>query len=279
MYNQGNLAVVEEREQGMMFRFPDMEGAADFTKEELEDDTDGISLAFPRAKIPGGGSTLFELPGEDPTKPEYVEKMEGVILYHHAANGYWAGEPNDEDKAPICVSLDGKVGYGDPGGLCTKCGLNAFGSGEDGRGKACKNQRYLYLLQDGEFIPWVIYLPPTSLRSFNRFMNVAFLYRNRPSYGSVVELTLHREDKPTAHAVVDFRKVRDFSGTELARAKAFANAFRSQAKVMLQDRIQTITDQQNSGCDYDGFDKKAAAGSFSIGVGAIVDGERDELPL
>lgn len=279
MYNHTNLAVAEEQDQELMFRFPDMEGASDFSREELEDDADGIRLSFPRAKIPGGGSTLFELPGEDSTKLEYVEKMVGVILYHHAANGYWVGEPNDEDKAPICASLDGKVGYGDPGGLCAGCSLNRFGSSEDGRGKACKNQRYLYLLQDGEFIPWVIYLPPTSLRSFSRFMNVAFLYRNRPSYGSVVELTLHREDKPTAHAVVDFRKVRDFSGTELARAKAFANAFRNQAKDMLQERAQAITAQQDNGYEYDGFGKKEKDGSFSIRNGAGTDMELDKLPL
>ena len=153
MFNQSNLAVVEQQEQALVFQFPDVSLSADFSQEELQDDTDGIRLTFPRAKIPGGGSTLFELPGEDASKPEYVESLQGVILFHHLVNGYWMGEPSDEDKSPLCTSMDGKMGHGDPGGLCAKCRLNTFGSAEDGRGKACKNQRYLYLLRDGEFMP------------------------------------------------------------------------------------------------------------------------------
>ena len=280
MFNQSNLAVVEQQEQALVFQFPDVSLSADFSQEELQDDTDGIRLTFPRAKIPGGGSTLFELPSEDASKPEYVESLQGVILFHHLVNGYWVGEPSDEDKSPLCTSMDGKMGHGDPGGLCAKCQLNTFGSAEDGRGKACKNQRYLYLLRDGEFMPLELHLPPTSLQPFNRFMNAAFLYRNRASYGSVVELSLHREDKPSPHAVEHFRKLYDFTGADLAKAKAFSNAFRTQAKAMLEERVQAIVSQQDDGVDYDGFEKKPSGdGSFVVKTGTAVDGERDELPL
>lgn len=279
MYNQTNLAVAEEQEQGLMFSFPDMTVSADFSREDLEDDTDGIRLTFPRAKISGGGTTLFELPSDDASKPEHVDKLEGVILFHHSVNGYWTGEITDEDNAPLCTSMDGKTGYGDPGGPCADCSLNRFGSSEDGRGKACKNQRYLYLLRDGDYMPLELHLPPTSLRAFSKFMNAAFLYRNRPSYGSVVELSLHREEKPSPHAVVDFRRVRDFAGVELAQAKAFSRAFRIQAKAMLEERVQVIRDQQDDGCDYDGFRQKGKDGSFIIQDGGNASEERDELPL
>lgn len=129
-------------------------------------------------------------------------------------------------------------------------------------------------------MPLELHLPPTSLQPFNRFMNAAFLYRNRASYGSVVELSLHREDKPSPHAVVDFRKLYDFTGADLAKAKAFSNAFRTQAKAMLEERVQAIVSQQDDGVDYDGFEKKSRGdGSFVVKTGAAVDGERDELPL
>lgn len=125
----------------------------------------------------------------------------------------------------------------------------------------------------------VLFLPPTSLKAFNQFMSAAFLYRGRASYGSLVELTLHREDKPSPHAVVDFRKIRDFTGRELASAKAFANAFRNQAKAMLQEQIEAMVDQQDDGCDYDGFDQKGKGDGFVIEDGARSREVRDELPL
>ena len=245
----------------------------------MEDDIDGLHLSFPRAKIAGGGTTVFELPSDDASKPEHVGKLEGVILFHHPVNGYWVGDSADEDNAPLCTSMDGKTGYGEPGGACVQCYLNRFGSSEDGRGKACKNQRCLYLLRDGEFMPIQLYLPPTSLKAFSQFMNIAFLRRNRASYGSVVELTLHREEKPKPHAVVDFRKVRDFVGVELAQAKAYSNAFRNQTKKMLEERVQIIKDQQDDGCDYDGFGKKGKNGGFVIQDGVSADEDLGELPL
>lgn len=279
MYNQTNLAVAEQETQAIAFRFPDMSISTEFSKEELADDTDGIRLSFPRVKIPGGGATQFEMPSEDSTRPEYAASLEGVLLYHHAANGYWVGEVGEEDKSPLCTSMDGKIGHGDPGGPCAKCYLNTFGSAEDGRGKACKNQRYLYLLRDGEFMPLELHLPPTSLQAFYKFMNAAFLYRNRASYGSVAELTLHREDKPSPHAVVDFRRVRDLAGEELARARAFSNAFRGQVKDLLTERVEALVAQKDDGCDYTGYEKPQQADSFVIEGGTPANGGLDDLPL
>lgn len=105
MYNQTNLAVAEERD--IVFRFPDVDASADFSKEDMEDDIDGLHLSFPRAKIAGGGTTVFELPSDDASKPEHVGKLEGVILFHHPVNGYWVGDSADEDNAPLCTSMDG----------------------------------------------------------------------------------------------------------------------------------------------------------------------------
>lgn len=280
MMNQGNLAVAEQEEQIQVFQFPDMTTSSDFTQEDLADDAAGVRLSFQRFKISGGGSTLFELPGEESGKPEYVPSLRGVILFHHPANGYWIGDPTDEDKAPLCSSVDGVNGYGDPGGTCAACLLNRFGSGEDGKSKACKNMRHIYLLQSGEMMPKVLYLPPTSLKAFDRFINAVFLCRNRPSYSGVVEISLHREEKPTPHAVADFRKLYDLTGEELAKAKAFASAFRVQAKAMLADQAQATAAMKDDGCDYVDYPKGAKAGQNTVvTTGGTINGERDELPL
>ena len=42
------------------FELPEM-GDADFSSEELAEDTDGLTMSFPRIKIPAGGVLQFEI--------------------------------------------------------------------------------------------------------------------------------------------------------------------------------------------------------------------------
>lgn len=164
-----------------------------FSSAELADDMDGLQLSFQRAKIPGGGVLQFELPGEDPENPDYVQTLEGVILFNHSANSYWpAGSEYDDNTPPQCQSVDGKVGYGDPGGICEACDYNKFGSDPNGGGKACKNMRVLYLLRSGEMMPIQLSLPPTSIRPYTTFVNSAFLLRGRRVCSGLVQIGLRK---------------------------------------------------------------------------------------
>lgn len=151
---------------------------------------DGLQLTMQRVKIPGGGNLQFEIRSDDPDNPDYERKLVGVILYHHLANAYWPeGSEYDDNVPPFCQSFDGKQGYGEPGGVCAACAFNQFGSTANGSGKACKNMRQIYLLRSGEYLPLQLSLPPTSLRPFNDFMNLAFcrppapqLFRHRGNW-------------------------------------------------------------------------------------------------
>ena len=130
------------------FNFPTMAGL-DFGNDDLADDMEGLTLSFPKVKIPSGGALQFELPTGDPENPEYTRFLQGVILYHHASGAYWPeGCEYDDNTVPLCSTVDGKQGYGTPGGACAACELNRYGTATDGKGKACKNMRILYLLQD-----------------------------------------------------------------------------------------------------------------------------------
>ena len=209
--NNNNTNAMELNEK---FRLPAIVGGEEFTSDELAEEMDGLNLNFQRVKIPAGGGLQFELPGDDPENPEYARTLEGVIIYNHAANALWIEGSEDEENAPpLCSSVDGKSGCGEPGGDCATCDFNKFGSGENGKGKMCKNMRVLYLLRDGEYMPMQIILPPTSIKPFSDFYNQSFVPRRRGICGSIVSIGLKRVDNGSnTYSIATFKRLSDFSG-------------------------------------------------------------------
>lgn len=263
------------------FNLPTMVEGETFTVDELADDMDGLRLKFLRVKIPAGGTLQFEIPGDDPENPDYTKYLEGVILFNHASCAYWQDEKMDDNTAPLCSSVDGKVGIGEPGGTCAVCALNRFGSGENGKGKACKNMRILYLLRDGEYMPLQITLPPTSIKPFNDFYSAVFASRRRGTCGSIVQLGLKRVENGTnTYSVATFRKLYDFSGEELAQVKAYADGFKEQIKIMLQQRAEDAANRPDDDFEEsEGYMMSGDDNSFVItSPDAEIDGDREALP-
>lgn len=251
---------------------------SDFSSEDLADDMEGLQLTMQRVKIPGGGNLQFEIRGDDPDNPDYERKLVGVILYHHLANAYWPeGSEYDDNVPPFCQSFDGKQGYGEPGGVCAACAFNQFGSTANGSGKACKNMRQIYLLRSGEYLPLQFSLPPTSLRPFNDFMNLAFVARRRPSYSAIVEIGLKRaESGGYTYSVATFRKVRDLEGEGLAAVKSYAANFKEQVKSLLAQRVENYKSDVESLTGTAPLELADNGDHFSYP--SVIDGERDELP-
>ena len=252
---------------------------SDFSSEDLADDMEGLQLTMQRVKIPGGGNLQFEIRGDDPDNPDYERKLVGVILYHHLANAYWPeGSEYDDNVPPFCQSFDGKQGYGEPGGVCAACAFNQFGSTANGSGKACKNMRQIYLLRSGEYLPLQLSLPPTSLRPFNDFMNLAFVARRRPSYSAIVEIGLKRaESGGYTYSVATFRKVRDLEGEGLAAVKSYAANFKEQVKSLLAQRVENYKSDVESLTGTAPLELADNGDHFSYP--GVIDGEHDELPL
>ena len=219
------------------FQIPDYTHS-DFSNEDLEEDFEGIPLSFKKLKIPSGGSKVFEEPSSDPENPMYSKTVQGVILYSHPAYAYWEeGEEFSDNAAPLCSSIDGNVGIGTPGGLCETCVYNRYGSDVNGKGKACKNMRNLYILRDGEFMPILLSLPPTSLRPFREFTNATFMLRRRPIWSAVIQISLRRvENGANSYSVAAFKKLYDFTGEQLQQIREIAADFRSQIKTYNQTR-------------------------------------------
>ena len=275
-----NMMTAQEYEP---FLLPDMvEG--DFAQDDLAEDMDGLTVSFQRVKIPGGGVTQFEVPGDDPENPDYAKYLTGVILYNHMTNSYWPeGSEYNDDTPPLCQSADGKTGCGTPGGLCSVCRLNQFGSAENGKGKACKNMRTLYLLRSGDVMPIMLTLPPTSIKPFRQFVNSVFTLRKRATYGSLVQIGLKKEEGGSfVYSVATFKKVRDFTGEELQRVSAYATAFREQAKANI-----VVRTEQNKAAAENNIEVLTPTATvlpdneehFNIGgLGTVIDGDRMALP-
>ena len=156
----------------------------------VAEEMDGLTASFERIKIPAGGMTVFEIPGDDPDEPENVKEFSAVILYHHPLFAYYKDKYTGGSNPPDCGSFDGVTGEGAPGGDCVKCPYNQFGSGENGA-KACKNRRRIYLLREGEVFPMILSLPTGSLRDFSRYL-MRLLSRGNKSNMVVTRFSLKR---------------------------------------------------------------------------------------
>lgn len=177
-------------------------------KETLEGgECSGLSFRFDRLKIPAGGSTAFEVPGED-EDTEMVKTITAVIAYHHPAYAYYATKFQGGSNPPDCGSYDGIHGTGNPGGLCRACPYNKFGSGGS-KSKACKNRHMLYLVREGEIFPVVISLPTGSLRSFTDYVKHQ-LTKGRKLSSIVTEISLVKatNDDGIVYSKAKFKFVR-----------------------------------------------------------------------
>ncbi len=189
----------------------------DFNLDEaIASELDGLDTNFERIKIPSGGSTVFEVPGENPGEFDTVKEFSAVILYHHPLYAYYKNKYTGGGNPPDCGSFDGITGEGDPGGSCTRCPYNQFGSGEN-NSKACKNRRRIFLLREGEIFPMILSLPTGSLKVFSRYIK-RLLSKGKKSYSVVTRFSLKKATNISGitYSQAYFTVDRDLSAEELA---------------------------------------------------------------
>ena len=212
--------------------YPALDGEFDLTPQEVYEELAGDMPDYPTIKVPAGGATSFEVPSDDPTNPDTVKTLTGVIVYHHKSNAWWDGDGNPvEGQQPDCVSADGITGVGRPGGDCASCPLNSFGSGEGGKGKACKNTERLYLISEGSILPYRINVSPASLKSYRSY-KTSQVAKGRKICDVVTEISLKKvtnaSGQPYAECV--FRCV----GLLDPETKALSRKKREEVKALAQ---------------------------------------------
>lgn len=222
--------------------------------EAIAEEMDGLgTIPFDRVKIPSGGGIAFEIPGETDEETESVTELTGVILYHHPVNAYWRDKFAGGNEQPDCASYDGKKGIVRETGEicdCADCKYNEFGSGEGGSGKACKNAHRIYILREGNPVPLILSLPPTSLKYMRDYISKRILLKGMRSYYAVTKITLKKEKSQAGitYSRAAFAFVGKLAPEQIAAAEAMANSIKKMDK-----NIDVEGDYESAAPANDGF--------------------------
>ena len=194
----------------------------DILSEAMNDDCAGLDFQLDRIKLPSGGMTAFEVPLGDGENSELSKEIEGVILYNHPAYAYYREAYQGGSNPPDCGSFDGATGIGNPGGSCRSCPYNEFGSGQ-GKSKACKNRRMLYILRENEIFPMMLNLPTGSLKGFTKYVQSLLTKGKRP-HQVVTSISLRKASSSGGidYSQAVFKAVRALTAAEQRNIDAMA---------------------------------------------------------
>jgi hypothetical protein len=145
-----------------------------------------------RVGVPTGGDTEWKIPSALGAATR-VPVIEAIPIHWADSRVYWPGVELSSEP-PSCWSTDGKTPdpmglYGDlgdlshenlpvvvlganPKRLCAGCPMDQWGSSpkEGAKGKACKQQKLLFVLEAQSMLPMLIQVPPTSLAAVRKAM-------------------------------------------------------------------------------------------------------------
>lgn len=206
--------------------------------EAIEEEMDGLgAIPFDKVKIPSGGGLAFELPGEDEDNPESATSIEGVILDHHPVNAYWKDKYQGGNEQPDCSSFDGKQGTDRETGeikQCSTCPFNQYGSDTEGKGKACKNIHRTYILREGNPVPLILALPPTSLRFLRDYIAKRVLLKGMRCWEAITKITLKKEKSADGitYSRAAFTFVDKLTPQQIEEAKAMAEVIKTTTRTV-----------------------------------------------
>lgn len=183
-----------------------------------------------KVKVPSGGATSWEVPTLEGT--ESVKALKGVIVFWKPVRAFYREEYSGGNEPPSCFSDDGKVGIGDPYGTgevvktaCQACPNNAFGTARKGGGKACGERILLFLIREGDRIPLMINLPPTSQAVCRKYF-LRLVNYGKPFFAVVTEITLEKTKNADGidYSVASFKVLEHLDDDARNRMEGYSNA-------------------------------------------------------
>ena len=183
-----------------------------------------------KATMPSGsGPAAWSVPSLDEDEPDAVKSLEGIILHFQPDRRYYMQGLSEGGVAgpPDCWSGNGIEGIGNPGGVCEICPLNQWGSGKNG-GKACPENRQVFLLQQKGYLPLLVQVPTTSVKPLNQYL-MRLVARGQAFHDVVTSFSLGKAVQRSggiAYSKLVAKKVRDLSDEEQTAVKALAARFK-----------------------------------------------------
>lgn len=225
--------------------FPILSSGVGEALEALEANLGGQALSafeLPRAKVPSGGGSAWEIDAMDET--DVAKTLRGIIVMHRLVRSYWeAGiDEGGGGSPPDCFSDDSINGQGAPGGSCGTCPLAKFGSAKPrpgasaARGQACQQRHQIFMVAEGEMLPFLVSLPPSSLGPMKRFM-LRQVSKRTPYDTFIVELGL---DQGTNRDGIKYSKVKPkmvskLSKDEIAAVRVYSAKIRPSLEQVRDD--------------------------------------------
>ena len=230
------MSEIKKTELAVTSGFVSTEGM-DILREALADDCQGMDFSFDKITIPTGGVTMFQLPEEDENGNAMAKEVTGVILYNHPAFAYYSQKYTGESVPPECSSFDGVTGSG------------------EGKSKACKNKRFLYIIREGELFPVILSLPAGSLGNFVKYTKQQ-LTKCRRLNQVVTRVTLKKATNSggIAYSQAVFSFVRELEpqereviGSMTVNVKEYAAALSSDDLIEVQSESTTLNIDPETG--------------------------------
>ena len=185
-----------------------------------------------RIKVPTGGSPFWEVPSTETGEVEATKHFDGVIVAWKGTKTYWATAFGAGAGAPPdCQSDDGMTGVGNPGGACSTCPFSQFGSkpatpeNPDPKGKACRDQRLLFVLREGAMMPTLVSLPPSAIGAVKKYF-LSLASRGVP-YSAVVtrfSLVADKSSGGIGYSLAQLSMVEKLAPENATAVKAYAAA-------------------------------------------------------
>ncbi len=204
------------------------------------------------ARMPTSTGDMLSIKGKEfKLKGAVLDSPLDVIALDYAFENAWYDSDYDEDtpRPPACFAV-GKVekelvphesSPKPQAESCKECELNKFGSGDKGRGKACKNGAKVAVIAasvkrlDDEYVknaePAFMRLPPTSLKHLNGHVK-KLSGMELPMFATISQLDF---DEDESYPVVTFQYNGEVDGTKVLRA--------------LIDKRETVQDELTKGFD------------------------------
>ena len=182
-----------------------------------------------QVKNPTGGGKNWEL-----SSGEATQTIEGVIMLRQAVRAFWKDRVSETGGGtpPDCASFDLLTGDGDNGNGagnhdCEDCPQAQFESavddaGNPGAGQACKQVTRLFVLREGEILPVMMALAPTSYKEARRY-TISLASRSKPLHSVVTRVGLDQKTSQGGHAYsfATLQTVRELDADELEAVEAY----------------------------------------------------------